>query len=229
MKTLGMIGGMSWISTVDYYRGINELVNARAGGSHYPQLALYSLDFGAFKEIIARQDWDAFLELTTQVGGHLRVMGADGLIMCCNTGHIVADRLQDRLGIPLINIADATARAIRGAGVTRVALLGTRLTMESSFFRERLERSGISCVIPAADDRTFMHSSILEELGRGIFRDETKQRYVRVLRDFEKAGAQGAVLGCTELPLLIKADDVDFPLFDTTALHVAAAAEFILT
>jgi aspartate racemase len=229
MKTLGMIGGISWASTIEYYEGINKAVNQRVGGAEYPRLVLYSLNFGEVQAMAARNDWDAFFEMTAGIAPHLRSAGAEGLLLCANTAHIVADRLQERVGLPIINIMDATARAVTAAGIKTVALLGTQYTMEMDFFRDRLTTHGITTIIPAADDRAFIHASIFEELARGIVRDDTRGRYVRIISSLGDAGAEGAILGCTEIPLLIKAKDTHLPTFDTTAIHVAAATEFILS
>ena len=227
MKVLGLIGGISWASTIDYYRGINEEVNRRLGGSQYPQLVIYSLNYGEVQEFGKRDAWNEFLELTTRVGGHLKVAGAEGLLLCANTAHIVADELQQRLGIPIVNIVDETAKSINAKQLKTVALLGTRYTMEKEFFKERLRRAGINPLIPNDEDRAFIHATIFDELGRGECRPETKGRYLEVIAGLEKQGAEGAILGCTEIPLLIKQGDSHLPLFDTTAIHVQAAADFI--
>jgi aspartate racemase len=222
-----LIGGISWASTIDYYRGINEEVNRRLGGLTYPQLAMYSLNYAQVQDFGKRDAWNEFLELTTRIGTHLRETGAEGLLLCANTAHIVADDLQQRLGIPVINIIDATAHAIQTKQLETVALLGTRYTMEKDFFKDRLKRAGINPIIPNDEDRAFIHHTIFEELGRGELRPETKTRYLSIISTLEAQGAQGAILGCTEIPMLIKAGDSHLPLFDTTELHVQAAADFI--
>jgi aspartate racemase len=227
MKVLGLIGGISWASTIDYYRGINEEVNRRLGGLQYPQLAIYSLNYADVQDIGKRDAWHEFLELTTRIGTHLRDTGAEGLLLCANTAHIVADELQQRLGIPIINIVDETAKAINAKQLRTVALLGTRYTMEKEFFKSRLLRAGITPLIPDDDDRAFIHATIFDELGRGECRPETKARYLETISKLENQGAEGAILGCTEIPLLIKQSDSHLPLFDTTAIHVHAAADFI--
>jgi len=227
MRVLGLIGGISWASTIDYYRGINEEVNRRVGGSTYPQLAIYSLNYGEVQDFGRRDAWNEFLELATRVGANLIASGAEGLLMCANTAHIVADDLQQRLGIPVINIIDATARAIAAKNLSTVALLGTRYTMEKTFFRDRLKRAGINPIIPNDEDRAFIHATIFDELGRGEIRPATKARYLETIGKLEQQGAQGAILGCTEIPLLIRQSDSHLPLFDTTELHVQAAADFI--
>ena len=227
MRVLGLIGGISWASTIDYYRGINEEVNRRLGGLQYPQLAIFSLNYAQVQDFGKRDAWHEFLELTTRIGGHLKETGAEGLLLCANTAHIVADELQGRLGIPVINIVDETAKAINAKGLKTVALLGTRYTMEKEFFKERLRRAGINPLIPDDGDRDFIHATIFDELGRGECRPETKARYLETIAKLEKQGAEGAILGCTEIPLLIKQSDSHLPLFDTTGIHVQAAADFI--
>lgn len=227
MRTLGLIGGISWASTIDYYRGINEEVNRRLGGLQYPQLVIYSLNYAQVQDFGKRDAWHEFLELTTRIGNDLKRTGAEGLLLCANTAHIVADDLQQRLGIPVINIVDETARAIERQGLKTVALLGTRYTMEKEFFTERLRRRGITPLIPDDDDRAFIHATIFDELGRGEIIPATRTRYLDAIAKLEKQGAEGAILGCTEIPLLIKSGDWHQPLFDTTAIHVQAAADFI--
>jgi aspartate racemase len=229
MKTLGLIGGMSWISTIEYYRGINESVNKSLGGSQYPRLVMYSLNSADVQDVIARGDWDGFLEIMAKPAEYLRDAGAQAILLCSNTSHVVADRLQAAVGLPVISVVDACAKAIKAAGLDRVELLGTRATMELEFFGTRLKQNGISVLIPSEADRAFIHASIFEELGRGVFHVETKRKYLAIISALHAAGAQGAVLGCTEIPLLIRPDDVPLPVFDTTAIHVAEAAQFILS
>lgn len=228
MKTLGLMGGMSWVSTIEYYRLINEGVNARLGGSHAARLALFSVDFGEIAEIVATSDWRRFLEMATSACHGLEAAGAEAIVLCANTAHIVADELAPRLGVPLIHLVDATAGEIRRAGLDRVALLGTRFTMEAEFFRERLARHGITVVTPAPADRAWIHGTIFGELGRNVFLPATKQRYLDIIGDLAREGAQGTILGCTEIPLIIQPGDLATPSFDTTAIHARAAVDFAL-
>lgn len=228
MKTLGMIGGISWMATLEYYRDINSGVNKRLGGSEYPPLAIYSINFAEARGFAERGDWDGMLERFAGIGAHLRAAGAEALLLCANTAHIVADRVSERVGLPVINIIDATAAAIKAKGLSKVSLLGTRYTMEMDFFSGRLAEHGIAAITPALADRDFIHDSIFNELTKGVIKPETKARYLDIIGAQAKAGAQGAILGCTEIPLLVKPDDLPLPLFDTTAIHVAAAVEFIL-
>ena len=229
MKTLGLMGGMSWVSTIDYYKLLNEGVNTRLGGNSAAQLAMYSVNFAEIAEIVAAGDWDRFLVLATRACTALEASGADAIMLCANTAHIVADRLQPRLKVPLIHLVDSVAAEIKRAGLDRVSLLGTRITMEADFFRDRLKASGITATTPGKADRDWIHSTIFNELGKNIFLPATKQRYLDIIGGLAKDGAQGAILGCTEIPLIIKPDDLSAPSFDTTAIHANAAVDFALS
>ena len=228
MKTLGLIGGTTWLSTIDYYRLINEGVAARVSG-HTARLILHSFDFGDILEINRTQNWDALLDIVAEASLNLKKSGAQGIVLCANTLHVIADRLEPRVGLPVIHIVDAVAAAIRAAGVERVSLLGTRYTMELPFFRDRLSWHGIGAVIPEPGDRTFVHETIFSELGKNIFRPETRARYLSIIDSLASHGARGSILGCTEIPLLIKQTDTSVPVFDTTALHARAAVDFALS
>jgi aspartate racemase len=230
MKTLGLIGGTTWLSTVDYYRLLNEGINARAGGMQYARCILYSLNFADIVKINERQDWDAALELFGDAAARLKAAGAEGLVLCANTAHVIAERLEQRIGLPLIHIADATARAIRAKGIERVALLGTKYTMELPFFRDRLAWHGITAVTPNDGEREYIHGTIFGELAKNEIRPETRKRYLEIIdRMAQQEGVRGAILGCTEIPLLIKQSDTKVPVFDTTALHAGAAVDFALS
>jgi aspartate racemase len=228
MKTLGLIGGTTWLSTIEYYRLINEGVAERVEG-HTARCLLHSFDFAEVLEINRTQNWDALLELVAAAALGLKRSGADGIVLCANTLHVIADRLEPRVGLPLIHIVDAVAAEIRHAGLERVSLLGTRYTMELPFFKDRLAWHGIGAAIPAPDDRAFIHETIFSELGRNVFRDETRSRYLSIIDSLSKDGARGSILGCTEIPLLIKQEDTAVPVFDTTALHARAAVNFALS
>lgn len=228
MKTLGLIGGTSWISTIEYYRLLNEGINARVGGLHFARCVIYSLNYHDIAEINKRQDWDAMFELVAHAAEGVRGAGAEALLLGANTMHLVAERVQERVKLPVIHIADATAQAIRARGLDRVTLLGTRYTMEKEFFKNRLTAHGITAVIPSDADRAFIHATIFDELGKGIFLPESKTRYLEIIDRLAREGSQGAILGCTEIPLLLKQDDTSVPVFDTTALHVDAAVNFAL-
>jgi len=226
VKTLGLIGGSSWVSTIEYYRLINEGVNGRLGASQYARCIIYSFNLADILALMARQDWDGLLELCAGACEGLQHAGADAFVLCASTLHVVADPLSGRINRPLVHIADATAAAVRQEGLDRVGLLGTRFTMELDFFRERLARQRIDTIIPDDSQRAFIHETISSELGKGIFTAATKSRFVEIIADLGGRGAQGAVLGCTEIPMLVKAGDTELPLFDTTAIHAAAAVNF---
>jgi aspartate racemase len=229
VRTLGLIGGMTWHSTVDYYRLINEGVQARLGDLRSADLLLLSVDFGPIEEMQGRGDWKGLGRAMVEAGRRLEASGAEGLVICANTMHRLADDVVASVRIPLIHIVDATAAAVRGAGLRTVGLLGTRYTMEMDFYRGRLERDhGLRVLVPDEPGRSLVHDVIYRELGRGIVRDEARQAYIDVIEALRKRGAEGVILGCTEIPLLIKAADSPVPVFDTTALHAAAAVDFAL-
>ncbi|MGO1002829.1 aspartate/glutamate racemase family protein [Lysobacter sp. CA196] len=225
MKTLGLLGGMSWESTLPYYRLINETVRERLGGLHSAKLLLYSVDFAEVERLQRAGDWDAAGVLLGQAARALRDGGAQLLVICTNTMHKVADAVEAASGLPLLHIADPTGAAIRTAGLSRIGLLGTRFTMEQDFYRQRLvERHGLDVIVPDPAGRELVHRVIYEELCLGRIRDESRLAYREVIAGLVARGAQGVILGCTEIGLLIGAGDVEIPLFDTTALHARAAA-----
>jgi aspartate racemase len=229
MKTLGLIGGTTWLSTIEYYRLINEGVSARLGGAQTARCIIHSFNFADIVEFNKSQDWNGLLEVVGAASIKLKDAGADGIVLCANTLHVIADRLENRVGLPLIHIVDATAAEIRHKGLDRVSLLGTRYTMELAFFKDRLAWHGITAAIPEAGDREFIHDTIFSELGKNIFRDETRARYLSIIESLGAHGARGSILGCTEIPLLIKQSDTRVPVFDTTALHARAAVDFALS
>jgi aspartate racemase len=230
VKIIGLIGGTSWLSTAEYYRLINEDVAARLGGLNNAKCVIYTVNMADVAEINKRSDWDALLELFAAAATHLKAAGAEGLVLCANTPHVIADRLEKRVGMRLLHIADATALAIRAKGLERVALLGTRYTMELPFFKDRLAWHGITGVAPNEAERDFIHDSIFTELAKNVIRPETRQRYLEIIdRMAKEEGTRGAILGCTEIPLLIKQSDTKIPVFDTTALHAKAAVDFALS
>jgi aspartate racemase len=229
MRTIGLIGGMSWESTVPYYRLLNQRVRERLGGHHSARCLLYSVDFDEVERLQRAGDWAAAGELLAGVAATLERAGAELLVLCTNTMHKVAPAIESRVGIPLLHIGDATAQAIRGAGLETVGLLGTRFTMEQDFYRERLSAShGLRVLVPGQEDREDVHRIIYEELCTGVLREESRRRYREVIAGLVRSGAQGIVLGCTEIGLLVGQDDAPVPVFDTTALHAAAAVEFAL-
>lgn len=229
MKTIGLIGGMSWESTQTYYRLINIAIREKLGGLHSARLVLYSVDFHDI-EILQRQgDWQAAGVLLAQAAQSLQAAGADMVVICTNTMHKVAEQVQAAVSIPLLHIADPTAQAIRAAGFQRVALLGTRFTMEQDFYRARLEQQhGLQVIVPEQSERDVVHRIIYEELCLGQIKPESKTDYLNIIRQLQTRGAQAVILGCTEISLLVQQTDLDLPLFDTTALHATAAADAVL-
>lgn len=229
MKTIGLIGGMSWESTVPYYRLINETVAARLGGLHSARLVLCSVDFHDIERLQRAGDWVAAGELLAQAARSLQAAGADFVVLCTNTMHKVAAQIEAAVGIPLLHIADPTAAEIRAAGHTSVGLLGTRFTMEQSFYRDRLaERHGLQVLVPEASDREIVHRVIFEELCLGKIVPASRAEYRRVMAGLAERGAEAIILGCTEICLLVDASDATVPLFDTTGLHARKAAEWAL-
>ena len=230
MKTLGLIGGMSWESTVPYYREINQTVKVQLGGLHSAKLILYSVDFAEVEHLQTTGQWEAAGALLADVAQKLEVAGADALVLCTNTMHKVADAISSAITIPLLHIADPTAAAIQQRGFTTVGLLGTRFTMEQDFYRSRLERQyGLTVLVPPQADRDLVHQVIFDELCQGQVHDASRQAYLRVIADLGAQGAQAIILGCTEISLLVQAQDCQLPLFDTTTLHARSAARWALT
>jgi aspartate racemase len=229
MKTIGLIGGMSWESTVPYYQTINRVVGTRLGGLHSAKVALYSVDFDEIEKLQHAGRWEESGDILADVARAVRRAGADFIVLCTNTMHKVAPQIEAAVEIPLLHIADATAARVKAAGVTRVGLLGTKFTMEEDFYRGRLEsRHGLSVLTPPADQRAQVHGVIYKELCLGNVRGESRQAFQRVAADLVERGAQGVILGCTEIGLLLRSDDAPVPLFDTATIHAEAAAEFAL-
>jgi len=229
MKTIGLIGGMSWESTVPYYRQVNEGIKARLGGLHSAKVVLYSVDFHEIEQLQRDGDWETAGELLAEAARRLQAAGADLLVLCTNTMHKVAPQMEAAVPIPLLHIADATGAAITAAGHRTVGLLGTRFTMEQDFYRQRLQdRHGLQVIVPDADDRRIVHDVIYDELCRGVARDDAREAYRRIMDDLVARGAEAIILGCTEIGLLVGPQDARVPLFDTTALHAQAAVEAAL-
>lgn len=228
MKTIGLIGGTSWVSTVDYYRYINKLANERRGGLNYAQILLYSISFNDVKSLADASDWETLGKLLSGIARNLENAGAEAIVLCANTIHIVAERVEENISIPLIHITDATAREIQRQNLKKVALLGTKFTMDNDFYRERLARFGIETVIPNDAERDFIHASIFDELGKDIFTAETKRKYLEIIENLAARGAEGVIYGCTEIPMLLAPEDSPVPSFDTTFLHARAAVDFAL-
>lgn len=229
MKTIGLIGGMSWESTVPYYRQINETVREKLGGLHSATLILYSVDFHEIEELQRKGDWAVAGERLARAGCSLETAGASFLLLCTNTMHKVAASIEAAISIPLLHIADPTADQIRLAGHSTVGLVGTRFTMEQAFYRDRLvERHGLEVLVPPSEDRDIIHRVIYEELCLGVVKPESRAEYKRIMRDLSARGAEAIILGCTEISLLVSGQDAEVPLFDTTAIHARAAAELAL-
>ena len=229
MKCVGLIGGMSWQSSADYYKLINELVSQALGDLHSAHLVLYSVDFDTIERAQRQNRWDHAASMLSEAGRALKRAGADFLLLCTNTMHKVADAVEEASGLHLVHIADATGAAIRQASLTRVGLLGTRFTMEEDFYRVRLQdRFGVEVLVPPEKDRCDVHRIIYEELCHGRINASSRELYLAVMAGLIDRGAEGIVLGCTEIPLLIGPQDVDVSVFDTTRLHAEAAVALAL-
>ena len=229
MKTLGLIGGMSWESTIPYYRQINETVKQRLGGLHSARVVLYSVDFEEIEQLQHAGRWEQAGVLMADAARRLEMAGADGLVLCTNTMHKVAPQIEAAVNIPLLHIADPTAEAIKAAGLSAIGLLGTRFTMEQDFYRARLEQQhGLRVLVPDQADRDTVHRVIYEELCLGQISDASREAYQAIIGRLVAEGAQAVILGCTEISLLVGPRDVDIPLFDTTRLHAVHSAEWAL-
>jgi len=229
-KTLGLIGGMSWESTVPYYREINLAVKEQLGGLHSAKIVLYSVDFAEIAQLQASGQWQAAGTLLANVAQKLEGAGAQALVLCTNTMHKVADAITSSVNIPLLHIADPTAQAIKEAGYTKVGLLGTRFTMEQDFYRSRLEiRHGLTVLTPPAPERAQVHQIIYDELCLGKIKEASRQAYLHIIAAMQAQGAQAIILGCTEIGLLVQPQDCSVPLFDTTTLHARSAALWAMT
>ncbi len=224
-KRIGLVGGVSWVSTLDYYRLINEGVNERLGGLNFATCIIDSLDFGA----VQARGWLSSYELLLDACRRLQRSDVDAIALCANTAHMFADELEAAVGVPLIHIVTATAAAVTAAGHHCVGLLGTRFTMELPFYRAKLEAHGLRVLTPPAQEtRDYVQETVMEELGRGIVRPETKARYIAIADDLAARGAEALVLGCTEIPMLIGPRDLAMPVFDTTTIHARAIVDYAL-
>jgi len=228
MKTIGLVGGTGWISSVEYYTMINEEVNRSLGGLNFAKCILYSLNYGeidAFNEV---GNQDGVYSLVKDASKKLITIGADCILLCANTLHMYAEKLENEITIPLIHIATATAREIKKKNLSKVGLLGTLPTMELDFYKSKLRIENIDTVIPEKSDRQFIHYTIMNELIKGIFKKEAKEKFLNIIHKLQVQGAEGIILGCTEIPLLINQDDSKLPLFNTTHIHSKAAVDFAL-
>ena len=229
MKTIGLLGGMSWESSSEYYRILNETVKARLGGFHSADCLMVSVDFAEVESLQHQDKWDELTEMMVAAAKRIEAGGAEILLICTNTMHKMAPEMQAAIQIPLLHIADAAGEAIQAQGLQTVALLGTKFTMEGDFYRQRLhEKFGLDVLIPDAADREIVHNTIYGELVKGVLNPESRQAFLKIIAKLQAQGAQGVVLGCTEIPLLIKQADVAIPVFDTTRIHAEAAAAWAL-
>ena len=228
MKTIGLIGGMSWESTAEYYRLINEEVKQRLGGLHSAKCVLYSVDFEEIEIYQRKGEWEKAARILTDAASRLQLAGADFIIICTNTMHKVADEIQAGIKIPILHIADITAQKVLSCGIERVGLLATIYTMEQDFYKSRLEAKGIKVLIPKERDRLIVNKVIYNELCLGKIVEESRAEYKRIIEDLIAQGAEGIILGCTEIGLLVKSEDATVPLFDTTLLHALGAVDFAL-
>ncbi|MDA6072327.1 aspartate/glutamate racemase family protein [Flavobacterium sp. AC] len=226
MKKIGLVGGISWVSTIDYYKLINEGVNKKLGGLQFAECLIYSLNFGDIQE----KTWAHSYELLLNACLSLKKSGVDAIVLCANTAHMYADKIEKEVGLPLIHIATETAKAITEQKITTVGLLGTSFSMEMDFYKERLKSFGLNVLIPENQEtRDYIQHVLKEELGRGIINPESKQNYIKIANELIARGAEGIILGCTEIPLLIDQSHFDVPVFDTTKIHSEAIVNFILS
>lgn len=230
MKTIGLIGGMSWESSSEYYRIINETVRERLGGLHSAECIMYSADFEQIENLQHQGKWEELTKLMLNFAQKLEGAGADFIVICTNTMHKMAEEVENNTNIPLLHIADATAGRIIDKGLGKLGLLGTNFTMEEDFFKKRLEEKyNIEVIIPSQNDREIIDSVIYHELCLGIIKQSSKEKYKEVINRLISDGADGVILGCTEIPLLVSQGDVEMPVFDTTTIHAKSAVEFALT
>ena len=229
MKTIGLIGGITWYSTAVYYRTINQLTCERLGNSHSAKLLLYSIDFSELKTLQQKDDWKRIELMISDIGIRLENAGADCILICSNTPHLIADTFKQKIRVPFIHIAEETAKEIVKQKISKVGLLGTKFTMENSFFKDHLSRLGIETMIPSGASRDLIHNSIFNEFTKGIFSTETKIKYLDIISELQIEGAEAIILGCTEISLLINQSDCKIKLFDTAAIHSKAAVDFALS
>jgi aspartate racemase len=228
MRTLGLLGGMSWESTLPYYRHVNERVREKLGGLHSAKLVLYSVDFAEIERLQHIGDWATAGRVLADAAQALERAGAEALVLCTNTMHRVLDVIEPALRIPVLHIADATARRIRAAGLAKVGLLATRFTMEQDFYRGVLEKNGLQVLVPDADERNEIHRVIYEELCLGVIRESSAATYREIMASLVARGAEGLILGCTEIGLLVGAQDTNVPVFDTARIHAEDAVDWAL-
>ncbi|MFW9822358.1 MAG: aspartate/glutamate racemase family protein [Candidatus Thorarchaeota archaeon] len=230
MKLLGLIGGMSWENTIEYYRIINELIKDKMGKWNSANILLYSVNFEVVLKLQEANKWDELIRLIIDICRKLELAECKAIIICSNTMHKIADNIEKEISIPLINVIDETAKIIKAKGIEEIGLLGTKFTMEDGFYINKLNKKyQINAIIPEKKERDYIHNAIYQEFAKGNFHDSTKKRFLEIIEMLLKMGAKGIILGCTELPILIKASDVSVPLFDTLKIHLKAAVDFMLS
>lgn len=229
MKTIGMLGGMSWESTASYYKALNEGVKSQLGGLHSAKICLYSVDFDEIEKLQHQGNWSETALILAEAAKSVERGGADFLMICTNTMHKVVPEIESQISIPILHIADATAKILVRDGVTKVGLLGTRFTMEQDFYKGRItEKFGIEVIVPDADEQTVVHDIIYKELCLGQINSDSRERYLEIIANLHAQGAQAVILGCTEIALLVKQSDTTVPLYDTTQIHAAHGVEWAL-
>lgn len=230
MKTIGLLGGMSWESTSSYYRAINQGIKQRLGGLHSAKICLYSVDFADIEQLQHRGEWEKTAQILSAAARSVEAGGADFLLVCSNTMHKVAPQIEAAISIPLLHIVDGTATALLRDKISRVGLLGTGFTMEQDFYKGRLtDHFGIEVIVPEPEQQNSIHNIIYQELCLGVISDQSRQRYLEVIEQLQHRGAQGVILGCTEIALLLQQSHTSVPLYDTTAIHAASAVELALS
>jgi len=229
MKTIGLIGGSGWLSTVEYYSQINRLVNERLRGFQFAQILLYSLNFADIYSFIQNNQWKELYKLLLAKAKMLESNHVDCILLCANTLHIFADELSENLSIPVIHIGVETAKELKNKHITTVGLLGTKTTMEGNFYRKKLEENGLITLIPNVEERNYIQQIIETELLKGIFDDSSRNEFVKIMQSLKLQGAEAIILGCTEIPLLVQQQHFDLPLFDTLSIHAKAAVDFVVS
>jgi len=229
MKPIGLIGGLTYVSTIEYYRYINELANQKLGGSETVEVIIHSVNFGEIKKFTEADDWKKLLEIMRSAAIELEVAGAGCLLIGANTMHKISDEIQAVIKIPVIHIAEAVAKEILKNGLKKVGLLGTKYTMQLGFYTDHLAKYGIETIIPDQEDIDFLNYTIYNEFGNNLFLQETKARYLKIISTLKERGAEGIILGCTEIPILLKQSDCDILLFDTTQIHSSAGVDHVLS
>lgn len=230
IRLLGLIGGMSWESTIEYYRIINEMVKEKLGGWNSAKIMLYSVNFDQIYQLQQQNKWDNVAKILISISKKLEHAGCSAIVICSNTAHKIAEKIIPEITIPLIHVVDETAKIIKNCNISSIGLLGTRFTMEGDFYIKKLEKSyGLQVILPEPKQREYIDYAIFHEFAQGTFLDSTKTEFLKIIDSLEKKGAEGIILGCTEIPLLVKQNDVDIPLFNTLTIHLAAAVEFALS